>query len=557
MHGTNNLPSTLPSANSTSNDATIMAEKIMKQKKKKKRAPFFPNSPLCVGSPTTSVQINRRTVRQLTQNKLCSLALPPPLLSLFDADGRIAAHGLDEQSVGNHGRHQPSNMSVSAGSTGTYNAGLPQQISAGFANCDPLLVFDGQYVLVGTSDGRLAIYSIIEFDNDVSYDVKMSERRRRREWLEEDLSIQQDTRKEDKKIDNDNKTSSELLDLDNEWEIREKMNTRERARLIDPILVVTLPVSRHSSTISVGTEEDQGQGSANVFSPSTIIDICATPKIGTSLVEKRRKRDGFLGHVALVTEDGDVHVLEFVSPNTPMSERNREDDSTSTTSTLTVEIILSFDIEDSHPTAICMRPADAHLRLCIGSYFGVLTEFRLRSPAQQESGTSSPKKLPTELTRQRSLRQLSSPSKTHQTVDDSSTTVKVTLCWRATSDAPIRALSSPGWDGIKEQAPSLLVVGTERRQHGTILSNQNSPPGISLDMINVSLAESKWNERNSTELPSSNKVISLSECSVWPAAGMELKDGWLRGTSTRKHDAKHQLNAVNVQDVSTTGKICK
>ena len=87
-----------------------MAEKKKKHttsKKKKQRAPFFPNSPSCVGSPTNNgEEITRRTVRQLTPQKLCSLALPPPLLSLFDADGSIAALGGDEHSVGNQVRHQ-------------------------------------------------------------------------------------------------------------------------------------------------------------------------------------------------------------------------------------------------------------------------------------------------------------------------------------------------------------------------------------------------------------------------------------------------------------------
>ena len=205
-----------------------MAEKKKKRttsKKKKQRAPFFPNSPSCVGSPTNNgEEITRRTVRQLTPQKLCSLALPPPLLSLFDADGSIAARGGDEHSVGNQGRHQ-SSASISAGSTGTqHNARLPSQLRVGFAKCDPLLVFDGKYVLVGTADGRIAIYSIVEFDREVSHDIKMSERRRQREWEEEDLESQQGTTNEEKKVDDVNNFSSELAEEENEWEIRNIMN---------------------------------------------------------------------------------------------------------------------------------------------------------------------------------------------------------------------------------------------------------------------------------------------------------------------------------------------
>src|SRR5210317_1469018 len=86
---------------------------------KKKRSPFYPNTPSAVGSPTIGSQINRRIVRQLTPQRLCSLVLPPPLLSLFDADEH---HSILDQ----HHARQTSNASVSAGSTSTlYNARLP------------------------------------------------------------------------------------------------------------------------------------------------------------------------------------------------------------------------------------------------------------------------------------------------------------------------------------------------------------------------------------------------------------------------------------------------
>jgi hypothetical protein len=567
----------------------MMAEQKKKKRstsRKKKRAPFFPSSPICVGSPTNGVQINRRTVRQLTPQKLCSLALPPPLLSLFDANGSIAARGGDEQSVGNHGR-QTSNASISAGSTGTnHNARLPSHIRVGFAKCDPLLVFDGRYVLVGTADGRIAIYSILEFDFDVSQDIKMSERRRQREWEEEDSVSQQDT-KEEKKVDDDNnKFSSELAEEENDWEIREKMNNRERARLIDPLLFVTLPY-RHKHT-----EEDHG--SASVFSPSTIIAMCATPKTGTSLVEQRNATNSsistfggrFLGHVAVLTDDGEVHVIEFASFDTSnqIPESNDEAGSSSAGNAPVVSVILSFDTENSGATSICMRPADP-LRLCVGSESGLLTEFQLHATSYHHSRTSTSENLPIELTRHRShetkvpmrpdnmnplQRQLSEPgsssSKTRQIG-----TVEVTLCWQGFCDSPIRSLSCPGWGGAKAKVNSLLVVGTEQRQNANAmrdsgtssLPNHELSPAISLDMINASLAESMWRKRSNTGDSSSNKTnndkgIRLSDCSVWPAAGMELKDGWLRSKTKRKPDVKQQLfNTADLLRVSTTSKLCK
>lgn len=566
---------------------SMMAEKKKKcsTSRKKKRAPFFfPDSASCVGSPTNGVQLKRRTVRQLTPQKLCSLALPPPLLSLFDADGSIAARGGEEQSVGNRGR-QTSNASISAGSTGTHhNAILPPHIRVGFAKCDPLLVFDGRYVLVGTADGRIAIYSILEFDYcEVSQDIKMSERRRQREWEEEDSESQTDT-KEEKKVDDDNiNVSGELAEEENESEIRERMIKRERARLIDPLLIVTLP-NRHKHTSLVCTDEDNG--SASVFSPPTIIAMCATPKTGTSLVEQRNANNfsisnfggGFLGHVAVLTDDGEAHVLEFTSSDTSnqIPESNDEAGSNAGNAPVVV-IILSFDTKNSGATSICMRPADGPaLRLCVGSESGLLTEFQLHSASYHHSRTSTSENLPIDLTRQNcheikvptnSLqRQLSepssSPSKTRQHGAGPTGTVKVTLCWQGLSDAPIRSLCCTGWGGDKTNAKdSFLVVGTEQRQYSNTLSNFSPSPAISVDVINASLAESIWRRSNAGD-PRSNsindKVIPLSDCSVWPAAGMELKDGWLRGTTKWKPDVKQQLsNTADLQRVSTTNKLCK
>ena len=550
-----------------------MAEKKKKHttsKKKKQRAPFFPNSPSCVGSPTNNgEEITRRTVRQLTPQKLCSLALPPPLLSLFDADGSIAALGGDEHSVGNQVRHQ-SSASISAGSTGTqHNARLPSQLRVGFAKCDPLLVFDGKYVLVGTADGRIAIYSIVEFDREVSHDIKMSERRRQREWEEEDLESQQGTTKEEKKVDDVNNFSSELAEEENEWEIRDIMNKREKARLIDPLLVVTLPINRHKNT-SLGGAEDE-QGSTTVFSPSTIVDMCATPKLGISLVEQRNVTsstntfgDGFIGHVAVLNDDGVVHVLEVSTSESSNVEANNSN----SVVTPVANVILSFETDASNATSICMRPASGTLRLCVGSESGLLTEFQLHSKSNQHSGSSSPERPSAEPARQSSheirlpTRPDLNPLRRQFSEPGSPSKAEVTLCWQGLSDAPIRSLSCTGWSGIKADAASFLVVGTEHRQYANVTRDYGAPlpqhdlsPAISLDVINASLAESIWKESDDEGDSRSKKIVPLSDCSVWPAAGMELKDGWLRSTMKIKPDEK--FNFTDLRHVSATRKLCE
>lgn len=288
-----------------------------------------------------------------------------------------------------------------------------------------------------------------------------------------------------------------------------------------------------------------------------------------------------MGHVAVLNDDGVVHVLEFSTceSSKQVFESNGEASGSNTVASPVVNIILSFETETSNATSICMRQANGlTLRLCVGSESGLLTEFQLHSKSYQQPGTSSPESASAELSRQRGhekrlptrpdmnplQRQFSepglSPSKMRQLSG-----IKVTKCWQGLSDAPIRSLSCAGWGGTKTNAHSLLVVGTEQRQYanatrdcGATLPQQDLSPAISLDMINASLAESMWKKSNDKGDSSSNMTLPLSDCSVWPAAGMELKDGWLRSTTRGKPDSKQQLfNSTDLQRISSTRKLCE
>lgn len=556
-------------------------------KNKKKRIPFIPNSPSSVGSPSIGALINQRRVRQLSPQHLCSLVLPPPLRSFFDTDGSVVPHGADDHPIllDHHARQSASNISISGASTSTHhNTRLPPHVRVGFAKCDPLLVFDGKYVLVATADGRIAIYSILEFDSDVSQDIKMSERRRRKEWADDDsLSLHQVTAtpKEEKKfgpIGHECNLSNELEEEENEWEIRETMNKKEKARLIEPLLVVCLPNR-------IGSEGEQGNDS--LLSPSTIVAICATPKKGISLVEQRNATystipfpgDDFLGHVAVLTSVGDIHVLEFATSDTSkaISESNGADGGTYAADHPNVTIILSFDTESSGATSICMRPAGNQsgslVRLCVGFESGLLHEFQLYATSFQRS---SELEKPSTPRRQRSheiktsMRSDTSPLK-RQTSDHGRqsiagpSTVKVSLCWQGFIDTPIRSLSCTGWGGV---GPQLLVVGTEYRQYANAKRDSGTPllnhlsPAISLDMINASLAESMWRkmkyEGDTSNIKAKSKGIPLCDCSVWPAAGMEIKDGFIHSSTKMVPGAKHKpLSTIDLQRVSTTSKLCK
>src|SRR6056300_864588 len=63
-------------------------QKHAKQKQKKKnksKSPFFPDSPTSVGSPRYD-GFYKRSVRERTPNKICSLVLPSPLFDVGNSD---------------------------------------------------------------------------------------------------------------------------------------------------------------------------------------------------------------------------------------------------------------------------------------------------------------------------------------------------------------------------------------------------------------------------------------------------------------------------------------
>jgi hypothetical protein len=141
-------------------------------------------------------------------------------------------------------------------------------------------------------------------------------------------------------------------------------------------------------------------------------------------------------------------------------------------------------------------------------------------------------------------------------------TIKVSLCWQGFLDAPIRSLACPaGWGESECIIQSLLVVGTEQRQYANTRRDQTSQnnelsPAISLEMINASLAETLWRKAKNKVDDKDTKHIPLCDCSVWPAAGMELKYGWLH--SSTKPDMKQKpINTIEQHRGSATSKICE
>ncbi|KAL9188557.1 hypothetical protein ACHAXT_006935 [Thalassiosira profunda] len=418
-----------------------------KKKARGKKAPFFPSSPSSVGSPIDDGRRFRpRRVRRRTPRHLCTLALPPPLLSLFDGSGATvegaprlppsdaSLDGLLEGGASHLHAPAPvrhsSNASVvsasvaSAGGTGSGGGGstvhsrprLPPHLRAGLANCDPLLACGGRYVLVATGDGRIAVYSIVEFDAGISEDVAASERRRRAEWREEDetdgmmageSSEKEEEKKDEPKGQPDGQQRSpgdaaleELIDLeegedssdeeDNEWEMRDQMHRRENAKqAVAPLLVVALPhnnpgLDDDAIKVNTNVSYDEESTSGHFHAPHTIVAMCATPGNGTSLIEQRcvasassgalsdepiaeetseRVVSGsqlalptfgkdLLGHVAVLTDVGEVFILDVLAN----SSASRDEGSGHAPS---INVVVSFRTGHLSATCICMNPVPA------------------------------------------------------------------------------------------------------------------------------------------------------------------------------------------------------
>jgi hypothetical protein len=650
-----------------------------KRKQKSKTKPqFYPDSPSSVGSPRKN-GFRKRTVRQRTPRKLCSLVLPPPLMSLFDDSGggndwTPTSSPMSE--IASHHRYSSnaSVVSASIASVGGMSSvdHLPRHLRVGMAQCDPLLVFDGRFVLVATCDGRIAIYSIFDFDtrSGISEDVEASERRKRAEWMEEDMGVQQQTM-QGKSSQNNARSDANANQYphqsdqaeveEHDWDMRDRMHQREDAKQsVEPILVLSLPRKiyfsrddKNNVNTSSYDEENATAVSGKLAIPPTIVAMCAAPAVsGTSLIEKRDSvypgsnmgttdgrseaipldskpsLDELIGHVAVLTYDGDVHVVEFRNPPSRLIDSQGSDEGCININEINVKhipavnVVLSFGTACLGATCICMYPVLLRnnedgsrqsqslplTRLCIGYQSGLLAAYQIYSCTQvrtspncvsiqndghrryptannaatcftdmesaslRDSGSniadplalSQNDAIPLQRTR-------SEPIAASDVAQSGMTRIvgppRVELRWTGKFDVSVRSLSSPGW-GWPQVA--LLVVGMECCENairqvcmngiGPSLPHHSLSPALSLEVINVTLAENFCSQmKNATGVNAEGtKCISLHDWSVWPAAGKEIKDGWMRGATRRGMDPREKLfRTLGLQRTSITSKICQ
>lgn len=568
----------------------------------------------------------QRTTIQRTPNKLCTLNLPSPLPSLFDD----TYTSVDSNPTSPKARHRrapsdlnsvtvsvdPSVVTESShphrhsGASIVSSPGIPSHLRIGMS-CDPLIAFD--LVLVATTDGRVAVYRIVDYELEFDEDVMASERRRLLEWEEEDMEYS-DTHEE-------SKSPEDSFGFDESGDAIERMSRRERSReSVEPLVVVSLPF--HNAVDAVSPKDDDTRVDFQSNAPM-IVGMCATPEDVNLIRSHENCPKALLGHLAVLTDDGGVHILEFTSTDSSMIEER----SIIHADAPIVTEIYSFQSSHQGATCICMHPmgrdarktnAIERIRLCIGHECGVLECYQLIASQSRpescelESPYSLTKSKSNEVPRSNSNSTLTIETPTrnasflsaHLAVDkedgnsndsfDSSTklfrtysepasrqqkqgndmadstihSITAELCWRGSINVPIRSMTCPGWSTsfVNKKVQSLISIGLvqrsseENRMYGADRTrfrgtNQDLPPAMSLEVIDASLAQEHWQKqlieyKSETTTNNQPPAILLSECSVWPQAGMEVRDGWTR----RKEKVRQNL----LKSVSIIiNKMCK
>ena len=277
--------------------------------------------------------------------------------------------GSVDPSTGNQQLHHPS---------GLLEASFPPARPSFAPGCSPLVVF-GRYVAAATDDGRICLFAVRSFEDNV------------------DVSCQS----------NENNEEDDEEDWDALERMRERINRIEDERsAVGPVAAVG-PFQVGGGLLSQGSGGDQWDADAGY-----IVALAATPaSVFLPTYRRRRKRrrppgggggdaeedtdrdkildepppppppkagHRFLGHIAALTTEGDVHVLQIYE---------RDDDSSFLPH---VEVLASFSTMTFCASCICIRSAQGvvgdgdgdgasvpTMRICVGHDNGVVGEWEL------------------------------------------------------------------------------------------------------------------------------------------------------------------------------------
>lgn len=526
---------------------------------------FFPDS--AVGTPVDDgTTFRRRRVRQRFSRRMCRLVLPAPL-ALTEGDSAVQRIGASDSAslegtdgspthitvstANNRGPASSGTISVAASAAGA----LPQNLRVGLSLCDPLLAFE-KFAFVATSDGRVAVYSLVHDNPLISEDVLASERRRADEWAEEDHLLETLL---SEAYANMNGPRKEGSDQDKQ-DLKSRLKKNEDTLRVEAMTVISL---------SNFADEPNGQVPPTIVAlcaadclierstvASTASDACGEGSIPSAISLVPDLTDNLLGHVAILDESGSVHIVEVLARSGAIVGNKHA-------SSIETKVVFSFHTGRAGATCLSIQHCDEK-HLVVGYCSGHLASYQIFTTScetemkrrhseakSQEHASSTPHKrsasavlvsFPGEVENAANRTSLEEVDNDRETMGP----ISAKIVWRGSLPVPVRALST-------SRRSTLLFIGTEQLQRngskmtsGSLAATCHSlSPAISLEVVDAFLVKKMWDKTGA--------VVDLTCCSIWPAAGKEMKDGWTRNPDCAGSGLYDKLDLIRT---SITDRMC-
>ena len=517
---------------------------------------FFPDSPTVVGSPVDDgTTFRRRRVRQKFIRRMCRLVLPMPApLMQFEGDSAAPRIGASDSASleGTDGSPTHNTVTTATATPATSNRGsassgtsvaasaacadfsvkgssLPQNLRIGLSPCDPLLAFE-KFAFVATSDGRVAVYSLVNYSPLISEDVLASERRRLDEWAEEDHLLESILPEADANVNGPWKEGSGQ----DEQDLKSRLRKHEDSLRVEAMMVISLSnIADEPNGLVPPTIVALGAADC-LIERSTVASTASeamgerSPSSASSLVPNLT--EDLVGHVAILDESGSIHIVELVMARSGTKVGNKH------ASSMESKVVFSFHTGQMGATCLSIQQdqANGEKHLVVGYCSGEVasyqiftacareTEIKSDDAKSQEHLSPSPHKRSTStvpVSPENAAIRTESLEQADNYRESALGPISAKIVWRGCLPVPVRASST-------SRRSTLLFLGTEQLQRNGYKTTSYTAtcrtlsPSVSIEVVDTSLVKKIWDKTGA--------VVDLSCCSIWPAAGKEMKDGWTR-----------------------------